>query len=124
MPKRPEPAEFEWIEGEPVVCCIRSGLDGPLHPGYFGQLSFRCPWCGEIHFHGAVGPSIGDGDGQRSPHCAAKNAQGYSLREVKEPHRAGTLRKSILDNFKAFKAEGWRVPDEWHYPRKAAIRRG
>jgi hypothetical protein len=33
------------------------------------QLAIRCPFCGEVHLHGAIGPALGAGDGLRSPHC-------------------------------------------------------
>lgn len=44
----------------------------------------RCPFCGEKHVHGAVGPNVGDGDGPRVAHCFDSGLRrSYVLREVR-----------------------------------------
>ena len=50
------------------------------------QLVFPCPHCGELHWHGAVGPRFGAGNGPRSPHCtrgpATRIGYSHTLTEV------------------------------------------
>ena len=68
--------------------------------GYSGQLVFRCPICGSIHFHGAVGAKLGAGDGERVPHCDTSSPRNYHfiLKEQTSHKLVGHLRKSIIDN--------------------------
>ena len=50
------------------------------------HLVIVCPHCRELHYHGAVGPEFGRGDGLRVPHCvrgpATKISYSHTLREV------------------------------------------
>jgi hypothetical protein len=50
------------------------------------QLVIVCPHCRALHYHGAIGPEFGRGDGPRSPHCvrgpAARGDYSHTLREV------------------------------------------
>lgn len=56
----------------PKVAAWRSGM----------QLVILCPHCGWAHWHGAVGPSRGDGDGERAAHCLNGRGLAYVLVEV------------------------------------------
>jgi len=70
-------------------------------PGKPGQLVFRCPECGEIHYHGAVDHYLGAGDGDRVPHCANRPANYvFDLVEVEKTSFAGDLPKKILRHVK------------------------
>lgn len=86
-----------------IVACFRVNLPQPGDdPRYQGQLVFRCPFCGDLHLHGAAGPNQGDGDGHRAPHCWTQgyfNQYGYILREVDNPFQAGTLPKKIVNDY-------------------------
>ena len=50
------------------------------------QLALRCPFCGELHYHGACGPEFGRGNGSRVPHCVrgrgTEIGYSYELRET------------------------------------------
>ena len=93
------PAEilgYKTIKGTkfPVVACI--GRREDAHPNgpfpFYGHLVFICPFCGEKHSHGAVGPNLGDGDGHRLVHCtkeAPGSERGYILKETTSPTYAG-----------------------------------
>jgi hypothetical protein len=67
---------------------------------YFGQLWFKCPICGENHTHGAVGPKLGDGNGNRSKHCALNNRNldrtgfAFDLVEMESTDLVGYVPKS------------------------------
>jgi len=99
------PAEIlGWSEsnGKPVfeIACFRVNLPKQKDaPAYHGQLSFLCPFCGELHFHGAVGPGLGAGDGHRVAHCLTRsmlNSGGYVLVEQEHSHKAGSLPKRLV----------------------------
>jgi hypothetical protein len=105
MQTKQRPAEIlGWSEvnGKPVfeIACFRVNHAKPGDgPAYHGQLCFRCPFCGEQHFHGAVGPKLGAGDGHRVAHCLTRsmlNSGGYVLVEQEHSHKAGTLPKRLL----------------------------
>lgn len=80
-----------------------------------GQLVFICPFCGCIHYHGAVSKNFGDGNGHRAPHCTRvipaffrKDRQElgkyldysweFSLVEVEDFRRAGDFPKYLAKN--------------------------
>jgi hypothetical protein len=103
MKRRPaEILGFEVILDTPCfnIACYRVNhptLDDDPH--YEGQLAFVCPFCGDVHVHGAVGPGLGDGDGNRSPHCLTRsllNKGGYNLVEQEHHHAAGDLPKRLI----------------------------
>lgn len=48
-----------------------------------GQVVFVCPFCGDIHYHGADGKKFGDGDGDRVPHCLCTSPAYYRLNTQK-----------------------------------------
>lgn len=48
----------------------------------YGQLTFLCPFCGNLHFHGAGGPYFGDGDGDRIPHCLDHENPAFMRRDI------------------------------------------
>jgi hypothetical protein len=74
---RPGPA-LDHRADPPVVAACRTA-DGT-------QLAVWCAHCQRPHFHGAVGPSWGAGDGHRHGHCADRRSpfrlSGYYLRET------------------------------------------
>jgi hypothetical protein len=49
-------------------------------------LTFPCPFCGQRHCHGAIGPGFGAGDGHRAAHCYPPgipgSERGYVIKEV------------------------------------------
>lgn len=48
-----------------------------------GNLTFLCPFCGNLHFHGAgIGP-FGDGDGERVPHCLDHENPAFMRRDIR-----------------------------------------
>ena len=103
MKRRPaEIIGFEVHGDTPCFCiaCYRVNHPGPGDDSqYEGQLAFVCPFCGDVHFHGAVGPNRGDGDGNRSPHCLTRsllNRGGYNLVEQEHHYPAGDLPKRLL----------------------------
>lgn len=92
---------FEVIEHgsakEYVVACVRFPKEDHPYDKDCGQLIFRCPVCGDVHYHGGGGPFLGDGDGNRVPHCI-KNADypySFTLREVDDLELAGGFPKRI-----------------------------
>jgi len=103
MKRRPaEILGFEVLGDAPCfnIACYRVNHPGPKSdPLYEGQLAFVCPFCGDVHFHGAVGSRLGDGNGNRSPHCLTRsllNKYGYNLVEQEDPYAAGDLPKRLL----------------------------
>jgi len=64
----------------PAPAAVADTGDGPAPFAYAtrvfrpGQRAFslvveKCPHCGERHYHGVVGPRLGDGDGLRLADC-------------------------------------------------------
>lgn len=92
MHKNIKPAEILDKNG-PVVAAWR--IPGGIH------LVFRCPWCGELHYHGSGGRNspFGAGDGGRVSHCRKKESEkyfgGYILREVQDWRLAGNIPKEL-----------------------------
>ncbi len=92
-----KPAQILGHDGDdPIFAAYRRDKSRPgertQHPGV---LLFRCPACGNVHVHGAVGPDFGAGDGQRVAHCPREvegRFSSYLLREVLAPSLAGDLR--------------------------------
>lgn len=68
--------------------------------GYAGQLVFRCPICGGIHFHGGGAMRFGSGNGHRTPHCdnGRYREYGFVLIEQKTDKLVGHLRKSLRED--------------------------
>lgn len=65
----------------PIIDVVRRGC----------QLTFQCRYCRRLHYHGAVGPRFGEGDGHRVAHCLPPSPYtptGYELREVAGPEDA------------------------------------
>lgn len=72
-----------WSPDVPLVEVVRRGC----------HLVFRCRYCRRTHYHGAVGPRFGQGDGHRVAHCnppSPYTRHGYILREVAAPAEART----------------------------------
>lgn len=73
------------------------------HAGrYEGQLAFRCPFCGLVHFHNVHHPDFGEDNDQFSADCPLShrsllNTHGYRLVEVADPKQAGDLPKKLVD---------------------------
>ena len=82
------------------VAAIRYAPDLYMDRHDPGQLIFRCPECGDVHYHGAVDWYLGAGDGDRIPHCLNQDAKyHFDLVEVLEPAFAGFLPQRILKHF-------------------------
>lgn len=68
---------------------------------YEGQLAFRCPFCGLVHFHNVHHPGFGEDNAPFSADCPLShrsllNAHGYHLEEVADPEQAGSLPKRLV----------------------------
>lgn len=92
------------LEGYPIVAALRVQLQAEPGARPAWRMTFRCPFCGEVHTHG-LGPGVedegfGSGDGTWVPHCAAQpgdRPSRYYLRETRNMDLVGTLPRRILD---------------------------
>lgn len=86
MKKTPaEILDFEVVDGGLIFTVACAQLDDLLY--------FRCPFCGELHQHGA-------GDGHRVAHCHFRgflNKKGYYLKAVDDWKKAGALKAALAD---------------------------
>ena len=95
--------------GREVLCTIaafRVNYPNPFdmsHVGHYeGQLAFRCPFCGLVHFHNVHHPGFGEDNDQFSADCPLShrsllNAHGYRLVEVEDAKQAGDLPKRLVE---------------------------
>jgi|GEM_PF-5737094 len=86
--------------GQPTVDAVRTPA---------GQLKFYCAHCRRWHFHGAVGPALGDGDGLRAAHCAEPPPQyksGYNLREIRGVNETELRRAAVAAHRATSEGEG------------------
>ena len=41
--------QAEWANGFKLKCGRCKGLIAVMAPGTYGQVSLRCPWCGQVN---------------------------------------------------------------------------
>lgn len=81
--KRPAPVEPQRPARTPVVKAVRV-----ITRSGRSLLRVTCPFCGELHCHGTVGPNISDGDGPRYSHCVDVPRGTYILQEIRAKRRS------------------------------------
>ena len=80
----------------PVVRCVDRYAIANV---YYGELYFRCPICGKVHWHGAVGEEFGAGNGDRLPHCSdikERSSFHFELVEVRDRTLPGHIPQRYL----------------------------
>jgi hypothetical protein len=102
------PIAYEDL-GNGILCTLPAFRVHYPRPGdnshigqYEGQLAFRCPFCGLVHFHNVHHPGFGEDNDQFSANCPLShrsllNTHGYRLVEVTAPEQAGDLPKMLVN---------------------------